>query len=152
MRLSSYYYVATTLLDWTLSCFAAPRPCPSLIQITCVIFTDDLWRKKITKTNCVGGCQCGLWYCVLVEEIKKNLTSAPTLVPFQRCHSIKDRCLQTLQKCRSAPRQNGLIFLCQQKYNYSWSFVRKAADERDSYTGRLHSNCSCVQNTFADMH
>lgn len=71
-KLSSYHYVPITLLDWTLSCFAAPRPSPSLIQITCVIFTDDLWRKKIKKTNCVGGCRCGLWYCVLVKEHVKE--------------------------------------------------------------------------------
>lgn len=109
MRLLLYYYVPITFLDWTLSCFAAPRPCPRLIQITCVIFTDDLWRRKIKKTNCVGGCQCGLWYCVLVKkhvkEKKKNLTSAPTLVLFRRCHSFKDWCLQTLQKCNAAPWQ-----------------------------------------------
>lgn len=114
MRSPSFYYVAVTLLDWTLSCFAAPRPCPSLIQITCVIFTDDLWRKKIKKTNCVGGCQCGLWYCVLVKPDFSPHTSPVSKVSLFQ--GLVFWCVQTLQKCDAALRQPAFIFLkCQVK-------------------------------------
>lgn len=50
-----------------------------------------------------------MWFVILrsceetCEGKKTNLTSAPTLVLFRRCHSFKDWYLQTLQKCNAAP-------------------------------------------------
>lgn len=152
IKLPSYYYVTITLLDWTLSCFAAPRPSPSLIQITCVIFTDDLWRRKIKKTNCVGGCRCGLWYCVLVKEhVKgKKKTSAPTLVLFERCHSFKDWCLQTLQKCNAAPWQpaSHSLNVNKREIRQGPALEYMLINKMISYTGQLNCNCTCVQKLF----
>lgn len=65
--------------------------------------------KKEDKENKLCG-RLSMWFVILrscegTSKKKKKLTSAPTLVLFQRCHSFKDWCLQTLQKSNAAPWQ-----------------------------------------------
>lgn len=62
--------IKATVFLW-LNFLLCLQTCLSVIQVTCVLVSDDLWKEKMKKTNCVGGCRCCLRFMFLSRREKK---------------------------------------------------------------------------------
>lgn len=110
-----------------------------------VIFADDLWREKIKKANCVGGCRCGLWYFVLVKKHMKEgkkTCLCPHTGPVWKVSLFQGLGFANtaeMQHSTSATRE--MFTKCQQM----WNCTQSADKEIKAHLGNLHL---CAQKHF----